>query len=103
MRPAGDDFTRYVVLLSKAPGTERNEKLICRHVAYLKRLQRDCVLVSAGPFLDFDGGMLILKTSSLEDAKSLASEDPFVKEGARTFEIRTWKLSCEENNHLGMG
>ena len=42
-------------------------------------------------------------SESLEEAKRVAEEDPFIKEGAESYQIRTIELSCEENNHMGMG
>lgn len=47
--------------------------------------------------------MIILNVSQYEEALAIAISDPFVKEKVRTFTIRTWALSNEENNHLGMG
>ena len=44
-----------------------------------------------------------MKTNSFEEAKKVAESDPFVKEGYETYELRTWELSCKENNHMGMG
>ena len=98
-----DDHTRYVVLLCQVPSLETSGDLIKRHVQYLRRLTREGRLELCGPFIGYPGGMVILRASSLDEAKAIAVQDPFVTEGARTFEVRTWKLSREENNHLGMG
>ena len=46
---------------------------------------------------------MILKACSSEDAIEIAESDPFVKEGYETHELRKWEISCEENNHMGMG
>lgn len=99
----GDQDLRYVVLLSQVPGVETSRELVRRHVEFLRRLDRRGRLELCGPFLDYHGGMVILRASSLDEAMALAGEDPFVAEGARTAEVRTWKLSSERNNHLGMG
>ncbi len=56
-----------------------------------------------GPFTNHKGGMLIIKASSFDEAKQISENDPFVREGVRTAEVRSWELSCEENNHMGMG
>lgn len=50
-----------------------------------------------------EDGMIIIKSESLEEAKKIAHSDPFVKSGVRTCEVRSWQLSCQQNNHLGMG
>ena len=97
-----DDFIRYVILLTQT-GTSTTEELIRAHVAHLKELDRRGQLVLCGPFLDYDGGIVVIKAASSDEAKAIAESDPFVKEGTRTYELRTLGLSCEENNHMGMG
>lgn len=97
------NHTRFVILLNTVEGTSTTETLIRAHVEYLRKLDRDGRLVMCGPFTDFKGGMVIIQAKNLDEARSIANQDPFVIGGVRTFEIRTWELSCEENNHLGMG
>lgn len=94
---------KYVILLSMNPGRSFNEELIRSHVAYLRELQSMGKLVMCGPFVDVPGGMLIIQAADLEEAKALAERDPFVKSGTENYELRAWEISCEANNHLGMG
>ncbi len=96
-------FTRYVILLSHIPGKEMTEPLVRAHGQHLKNLDLKNQLELCGPFKDYGGGMVIVRASSYEEAKSIAESDPFVKEEVETYEVRTWQLSCEENNHMGMG
>ena len=98
-----DKFTKQVVLLSKVPGAEDSEALIREHVNFLRSLQGEGKLILCGPFSDHSGGMIVLNASSKEEAEKIAENDPFVISGSRTYQVRTWQLSCEENNHLGMG
>lgn len=95
-------FLRYVILLSHA-GKPMTEALIRAHVEHLKKLDAERRLVLCGPFKDHPGGMVVVKAASKEEARAVAEADPFVKEGVETYELRTWELSCAENNHLGMG
>ena len=97
-----DAFTRYVITLTRKLDHPRDEELIRSHVAYLRGLDKQGLLVLAGPFDDGRGGMVIIKAESLEAAQAVANADPFVTSGSVDAEVRTWKLSCEENNHLGM-
>ena len=96
-------YRRYVIFLNKIKGIETSESLIREHVRFLRKIDEKGKLDLCGPFLDHEGGMLIVKVDSFVEAQNLAKSDPFVSSGARSFEIRTWELSCEENNHLGMG
>ncbi len=97
------NFMKYVILLSMNPGKSFNEDLIRSHVAYLRELQTMGKLVMCGPFAHFPGGMVIIEAADLEEARALAERDPFVKSGTENYELRAWEISCEENNHLGMG
>ncbi len=96
-------FTRYVYLLELLPGRLQNEAIIRAHVQHLKQLDRNGQLILCGPFSDHKGGMVIIKADSYVEAVRIAESDPFVKEGFETYELRTLELSCEENNHMGMG
>lgn len=96
-------FIRYVYILTMIPGMKLNEKIIRAHVRHLKDLEVKEKLVLCGPFTDYSGGMVIFRADSLEEARGIAESDPFVREGYETYELRTLELSCEENNHMGMG
>jgi len=94
---------RYVIFLDQIKGVKTTENHIRDHVQFLKQLEENGRLVLCGPFIDHKGGMVIIRADSLEEARQVAHSDPFVKSGVRNCEIRSWQLSCEENNHLGMG
>lgn len=98
-----EGYKRYVILLSLNPGRRLDEELIRGHVAHLRELDRSGRLVMCGPFLDHQGGMVIIQADSPEEARDIAERDPFVKSGAENYELRTWAISCEENRHLGAG
>lgn len=95
-------WTRYVIALSRTD-KPMTEALVRRHVAHLKQLDRRGRLVLCGPFQDHKGGMVIVKAASLDEAREIAEADPLVRENVETYELRAWELSCEANNHMGMG
>ena len=97
-------YIRYVVFLSNLPGKRVGEAEIRVHVQFLQDLDTKLLLELCGPFRDGLGGMIILKNiESLELAQQIAAADPFVAKGYKAAEVRVMDLSCEENNHLGMG
>ncbi len=101
---APDRFTRYVVFLHQIDGVATGRDHIAAHVTHLRQLARAGHLVLCGPFADAPGGgMVILQARDLDEAHRLAQADPFVRLGLRRYELRTWHLSNEDNNHMGMG
>ncbi|MBI5239331.1 MAG: flavin reductase [Elusimicrobia bacterium] len=100
--PASRKWTRYVISLTRTD-KPMTGAAVRRHVAHLKKLDRQGRLELCGPFKDGKGGMAIIRAGSLEEAKAIAESDPFIKEGLETYALREWELSCEENNHMGMG
>ena len=97
------DWIRYVILLNENTNKPTTKEAVLAHVQHLKALDKKGQLVLCGPFTNYAGGIVIVKAGSINDAKQIAEKDPFVSEGFRTYEIRTLELSCEENNHMGMG
>ncbi|MDR7317961.1 YciI family protein [Brevibacillus nitrificans] len=69
---------------------ELNAKVRPAHLEYLNDLYKQDKVFMAGPFTDKEGGLVIYKASSLEEARKLAEADPVVAEGARTLELREW-------------
>ena len=66
---------------------------ISEHLSFLKTLQTNGVLISSGSFPDESGGMYILKTGSLPEARAIVENDPFVKNGSCQFNVRRWLRS----------
>ncbi|MGN7469360.1 YciI family protein [Brevibacillus sp. SAFN-007a] len=79
----------YVALLPIVD-QELNAKIRPAHLAYVNELYKQDKVFMAGPFTDKQGGMVIYKAESLEEARKLAEGDPVVAEGARTLELREW-------------
>ena len=92
------DFTAYVILLNKQrPFTD---EAIRAHVEHIKSLDERGQLILCGPFTDFEGGMVVVRAGSKEEAGKIAEADPFVNEGFETYELRTMEIGCKENSYL---
>lgn len=77
-----------------------NQEIIARHVEHLKELDRQGKLVLCGPFSDYPGGMVILKAENREEADAIATADPFISSGCKTYELRTIELADASNHYL---
>ena len=89
---------RLFVVISK--GSDRPElisSLLPEHLQYMIGLEKAGILFASGPLGAGDGaavgdGLTVLNVDTLEHARTLASLDPFVRSGARSFTVREWTL-----------
>ena len=86
----------YMVFLKKGPTRDQDSATVAviqeQHLAHLAKLHEAHKICMAGPFME-DGdirGIAIYNTSTMEEAKSLASEDPAVKAGRLIVEFHPW-------------
>lgn len=89
----------YVVFTSPTGGMEAVMANLEAHLAYQIDLEARGIMFGAGPFAndaetDWEGeGMVIVRATSLDEAKAIAEADPMHKSGARNFRIRPWLLN----------
>src|SRR5437868_14027497 len=87
----------YVVLSKGGAVPERLAEHLPRHLEYMIGLEKQGVLFASGPLAEADGktrgdGLTILRAASAEEAGRIASADPFVVQGLRSFELREWTV-----------
>ncbi|MEM8935238.1 MAG: YciI family protein [Pseudomonadota bacterium] len=70
------------------------------HLEYQIELEKKGVLFGAGPIYNQDApsgppraGLIIVRASSMEEAKAIADADPMHSSGARTYTLRRWILN----------
>lgn len=69
------------------------------HLAYQVHLERERIMLGAGPFFADDGdtwhgeGMVIVRARNAEAARTIAEADPMHASGARRYRIRPWLLN----------
>jgi hypothetical protein len=78
-----------------APGSAI-EPFVAEHLAYMNALEAEGRLWASGPFLEegvlVGDGLTILSTSTIDEARQAMEEEPLIKRGLRTFELRRWEL-----------
>jgi uncharacterized protein YciI len=89
-----------IIILKKIDPNPTPFQLVRDHVEHLKKLDESGKYILGGPFTDWEGGIVIVKAISPEEAKQIAESDPFVKSCSRTYEIRTLEIADKENNYL---
>jgi|SRR5690348_3921312 uncharacterized protein len=68
--------------------------LLAQHLEYMIAVEKAGKMLASGP-LDFgksSDGMTILRVDSEAEAREIASNDPFVRSGLRSFSIREWMV-----------
>ena len=86
------------VILSKGGATpEQIGEVLPQHLEYMIGLEKNGILFASGPLTAAAGqpagdGLTILRAASAEEARAIASADPFVVNKLRTFEVREWTL-----------
>jgi len=66
--------------------------LLSQHLEYMIAIEKAGKMLASGP-LDFgkgSDGMTILRVDSEAEAREIAGNDPFVKNGVRSFTLREW-------------
>jgi uncharacterized protein YciI len=81
---------KFVILKTTVGDRETFQRALDSYHKYLESLHRQQVLIKAGTFDDRSGGMLIVEASGLEQAISIARNDPLVKAGVDRYLVRGW-------------
>ena len=87
----------YVILSKGAATPDQLGAVLPEHLEYMIGLEKRGVLFASGPLNTAPGGpvgdgLTILRAASMDEARDLASADPFVKNKIRTFEVREWTV-----------
>ena len=99
MAAAADDSARYYVVFlrpdpARKPLAQADaERLQAAHMANIRKMASDGILVAAGPFDDRPvtiSGIFVFQAASLESARAVAAQDPTVVEHRNTVEVYAW-------------
>lgn len=74
------------------PTSPETEKMQAAHLAFLAKLNKDRVNLLYGPFQDDKDprGIAVLDVKDADAAKQLLAEEPYVKAGYLTLEVKPW-------------
>ena len=89
----------YALFLSLMPGKALTPTVIDQHAAHLADLDREGKLVLAGPLLGRFTGLLVLRVSSLQEAKAIAEADPMIHGGFQSYELAPWMMANKQNHY----
>jgi uncharacterized protein len=96
---AGEQATYHLIFLNGVPERSLSLEVVNLHAAHLEELDRAGKLVLAGPIPERAGGLIVLRTGSLAEARAIAEEDPMVRGGYQTYELGSWVMSNRQNDY----
>jgi uncharacterized protein YciI len=89
----------YVVLTTPTNGMGPVMANIEAHLAFQASLEAEGIMFAAGPHWTDDemswmgDGMVVIRATSLSEAKAIAEKDPMHVSGARKFTVRPWLVN----------
>ncbi len=92
-------FELFVAVSTPQKAPDEVKSVLPDHLAYIQSLEVSGQLMMAGPLSDETGeemqgaGMLVLRASSMDEARALAENDPMHSTGARSFILRRWLVN----------
>ena len=92
----GKDY--YMIITVPDAPPEEIAKMLPTHLERQVELEKAGILVMAGPFFEPgsekpDGGMILVRAKSFEEADEIAKGDPFHRAGLRKYTIRRWMVN----------
>lgn len=95
-----DQHTKYyLIFLHSIPERPLTAEAVDQHAAHLAELDDSGKLVMAGPIVERQGGLIVLRAGSADEARAIAEEDPLVRGAYETYELRTWLMSNRQNDY----
>jgi uncharacterized protein len=91
------EATYYLIFLNSIPGRSLSPEVVNLHAEHLAELDEAGKLVLAGPIPERAGGLIVLRTANLAEAKAIADEDPLVRGAFQTYQLGTWLMSNRQN------
>ena len=96
---ADQDTKYYLIFLHSIPERSLSPQVVDQHAAHLAELDDSGKLVMAGPIVEREGGLIVLRTGSAAEAMAITEEDPLVRGAYQSYELATWLMSNRENEY----
>ncbi len=68
----------FIYVLEPIVSRPQKEPIVPQHLKYLEQLAAENKLVFSGPFSDRSGGLVCIQADSIEEARTIANDDPFI-------------------------
>jgi uncharacterized protein YciI len=103
--PAPPSSQLFLFLFSPGPawraGVPMRQQDLREHGRYHAELVRSGRSVAGGGYVDMDGGLAIVRASSIEEARTMLAADPAIQNGVFVAELRQWQPRFDSGEPLG--
>lgn len=91
---------KYFAVLLPLKDAEKSKKARPEHLEFLKKMREEKKVLMNGRFTDGSGGLVIYVGENVKQVESWVKEDPYIKIGARSYEIQEWEMVTDANIQL---
>jgi uncharacterized protein YciI len=89
----------FVLIYSQGPawksGVPMAKQGLGKHFAYMLSLRDTHRLFLAGPLKDANGGLILLRAKSIDDAMAIMAHDPAIMAGIFTGDVHAWEAPVD--------
>ena len=83
---------KYFAAIQSVLDADKIEAARPSHLDYLERMLGEGHIHLRGRFPDGSGGLTIYRADTIDSARTLAENDPFVSSGARRVDLHEWDM-----------
>ncbi len=83
---------KYFAALLTMQDPVKSQDLRPQHLEFLGQNERAGRIFARGRFADGAGGLVIYMAESLDEARKVAENDPYIVSGARALELHEWEM-----------
>lgn len=87
----------FFIVIMETIDPAKDAEILDEHKAYLQHHIDVGNIYAKGPFTDHSGGLIILKTDTLESARTIVEHDPVSVNNTRKITLKQWKSSFPDH------
>lgn len=83
---------KYFAVFLPLKDAKKSQETRPEHLAFLKQMREEKKVLMNGRFTDGSGGLVIYVAEDQNQVEAWVKEDPYIKSGARSYEIHEWEM-----------
>lgn len=83
---------KYFAVFLPMKDEQKSQTYRPQHLSFLEKMSEEGKVHMYGRFVDGSGGLIVYRANDLSEVENYVQEDPYVKFGARGYEIKEWAV-----------